>query len=77
MGCGCGKRQRLTRRQIGEAAVTVPTGKVWWYAVPPAGSSEPEQMFRTIAEAREAARLGAGNGWMVEGRRVDITDDEA
>jgi len=61
---------------MGPAAITVPTGRVWWYAVPPAGSSEPEQMFRTINEARAAARLGVGNGWMVEGRRVDITEDE-
>lgn len=77
MGCSCGKRTRITRKQVNPNAMNVPSGRTWWFAVPPDGSSEPESMHRTITEARDAARAGAGNNWRVEGRRVDITEGDS
>ena len=61
----------MQRAALSPAEVNVPTAATWFFAVSPDGD---ESMFRTLAEARSAARAGGGRGWLVEGRRVEVVD---
>lgn len=66
----------MTRRALD--ALPAPEGRrlrAVWAAVPREGSGEPETVWASMQEARAAARLG-GYGWKVEGRRVEVVEDE-
>lgn len=67
MACGsCAKRKRVAGEPGPVAAG--PGTKMVFHAVSPAGVATP---YRTLFEARAAARKGGG-GWTIDGRRLKV-----
>lgn len=72
MACGCKKKAQI-RATTGRGDVVAGTpSRIYFYAVPPPEDHESgEEQFRTLKEARAAAKE---RNWTVQQRRVTLTD---